>query len=83
MKQRSPVSVANGLRGDCVASTMHSRLYFPQLRSGTHSELGQLRDTLRSQEKILASTRVRTRDPRIASQARMPLGHRAPIRQKW
>jgi hypothetical protein len=30
MKQRSPVSVANGIRSDCVASTMHSRLYFPQ-----------------------------------------------------
>ena len=40
VKQRSPVSVANGIRGDCVASTMHSRLYFPQLRSDTHSELG-------------------------------------------
>ena len=51
VKQRSPVSVANGIRGDCVASTMDSRLYIPQLRSGTHSELGQLRDTLKSQEK--------------------------------
>ena len=44
--------MANGIRGDCVASTMHSRLYFSPTRSGTHSELGQLRDTLKSQEKI-------------------------------
>ena len=31
----------------------------------------------KSREEILASTRIRTQDPWIASQARSPLGHRA------
>ena len=60
----------HGILGDCVASTMHSRLYFTPTKVRYPSELGRLRDTLQTREKILACTRIRTRDLRLASRTR-------------
>ena len=45
----------HGIQGDCVVSTMPSRLYFSLTCVRYPSELGWLRGTLQAREKILMS----------------------------